>query len=290
VFGSLGAWFITGLARDVRRLETHAWQVVRGERGVHLRVERRDELGQLMHAVNHMSVDLDEREKQIELDAERRSHQDKMLTVAAVAAGVAHEVNNPLAVISAVAQELQAAEGLIEPRQLAESARQILEQVDRAALASRQLADVAAPQPEELDWVDLNSLVRRAVQLMGYDRRYRSMQFGLELDGGLMALRTSASAVQQVLMQLLTLGCDAAGSVGNPGQAVQLATHAVDGGVCVTMAFPPAFDPADSEVQRSLLLVRATLKGLGGRLALEQEASGRKRVQLTLPDAGGHRI
>lgn len=288
-FGSLAAWFVSGIARDVRRLEAHAWRVVRGVRGTQLQVDRRDELGELMRAVNRMALDLDEREQQIALDAERRSHEDKMLAVAAVAAGVAHEVNNPLAVIAGLAQELEATPPAQEPPRLSESARQILAQVDRAARASRQLADVAAPQPEELGWVDLNSLVRRAVQLMGYDRRYRATRIVLALDDGLPALHTSASALQLVLMQVLATGCEAAARRRGADDEVRLATRTVDGRVRVEMDAPAApagssdADPEAPAVASLPMLVRATLDALGGRLALEQADGGRWRVQFTLP-------
>jgi two-component system, NtrC family, sensor kinase len=106
-FGTLAAWFFGGLSRDIRRLERHAQRIVQGTRGVTLPVRRSDELGQLMRAVDRMADELDEREQRIALDGQRHSHQDKMLAAAALAAGVAHEVNNPLAVIAGTAQQLR---------------------------------------------------------------------------------------------------------------------------------------------------------------------------------------
>ena len=282
-FGSLAAWFFAGLTHDIQRLQDHALQIVTGRRGVALEVHREDELGRLMHAVNRMAADLDEREKQIQLDAHNRSHHDKMLAVAALAAGVAHEVNNPLAVISGLVQELQTEQAPLSSARVAESARQILLQTQRASQAARHLAEVAAPRPAELDWVDVNGLLRQATQLMGYDRRYRRFIFDLQLDPALPAVRTSGDAIQQVLMQMLSLACNAvAKHSGTPAQ-VELITRPEGDGVSIQVLFPQALDLSRSAVQRSLLLCRAIVDPLRGRLAFGQADEPRQRIQLTLP-------
>lgn len=281
-FGSLAAWFFARLSADVRRLEEHARQIVNGTRGVALEVHREDEIGRLMHAVNRMALDLDEREKQLELEGQRRSHHDKMLAVGALAAGIAHEVNNPLSVIAGVAQELQSDEPP-DARALKAGTQLILAQTQRAAQAARQLADVAAPQPAELDWVDLNALLRRVVQLMGYDRRYRRFTFASEIDDHLPAVRSSADAIQQVLMQMLSLACEAiAGQRDAPSQ-LQLSTRRSDGEAVIEIAFPRVLDFSRREVQRSLLLSRAIVEPLRGRLAFGQVGEAALRIQLTLP-------
>jgi len=282
VFGSIAAWFFSRLARDIGRLEDHAGQIVRGTRGVALDVGREDELGRLMHAVNRMAVDLDEREKQIEVDAHRRFHQDKMLAVGALAAGISHEVNNPLAVITGAAQEIGAMDGAELPQSVTDNARLIVAQAERAAQAARRLAEVAAPQASERDWVDVNAMVRRVAQLIGYDRRYRHFVFDTDLDLQLPAIHVSGNAVQQVLMQMLSIACDAMVAGHAESKTLRLQTQCVDGQIEMQLLFPPVLDFDRPEVQRVLLLSRAIIEPLGGKLAFGQTAGPLQRIKLTL--------
>jgi two-component system, NtrC family, sensor kinase len=283
VFGALVAWFFARLTGDIRKLELHSRQIVHGSRGVVLPVKREDELGSLIHAVNRMSADLDEREKQIELDRQRNSHQDKMMALGALAAGLAHEVNNPLAVISGLAQELSVPDGALAPTQVTESARLILAQTERASQASRNLAELAAPQPTERNWVDVNAMARRALQLMGYDKRYRHIVFESDLAIDVPAVLTQGSAIQQLMMQLMSLGCDATVAAPRRPATVRVLTRSVDKQVEVQMEFPVALDFSQPGVQRVLLLSRAMIESLRGRLALGQDDPPLLRIKLAWP-------
>jgi signal transduction histidine kinase len=287
MFGSLAAWFFSRLAGDIRRLEGHARQIVHGTRGVALPVHREDELGHLMRAVNRMATDLDEREKQIELDGQRRAHQDKMLSVGALAAGIAHEVNNPLAAISGAAQALRQADGAPTAQQIEDNTQLILAQAERASRAARQLAEVSAAETAERNLIDLNALLRRVVQLNGYDRRYRHLNFATALDPSLPAVKTAGDALRHVLMQIVTVACDALVATGQHRATIEMATAAEGPDITVRMSLPAVLDFTQPELQRALLISRALIEPQGGRLAFGQDEAGLLRFKLTLPAESG---
>jgi hypothetical protein len=96
-------------------------------------------------------------------------------------------------------------------------------------------------------------------------------------------VRSSAQAVQQVLMQLLSLVCDALAARALAAEPVQLRTRAAADGLLLEIEFPPVLDFTRGEVQRSLLLSRAIVEPLRGRLAFGQVDGPRQRIQLSLP-------
>jgi signal transduction histidine kinase len=284
VFGSIAAWFFTRLSGDIRRLEAHARKVVQGSRGSALPVERDDELGQLMHAVNRMASDLDAREREIEIEGQRRSHHDKMLAVAALAAGMAHEVNNPLTVIHGTAQMLKDEAALRQDTPSETRAETILEHARRAAQAARALADAAAPPSPLRDWFDLAALARRALSWMVYDRRYRFLAFDLQTPPELPAVHSAADVVQRVLMQMLALACEA--QVQHPRGRdipVQLALAQHGELIEVRLACAAVPDFTRDDVQRAVLVARAAWTTLGGELAFGQDDLGACHIKLVLP-------
>jgi two-component system, NtrC family, sensor kinase len=185
-------------------------------------------------------------------------------------------------VISGVAQELARPDASGDAAKVAYGARQILAQVDRASQVTRHLAEAAAPHPAEIGWVDLNAMLRRALQLTGYDKRYRHIVFECRLDAGLPAVQGSGESIQQVVMQVIGMGCDAM-VPGRAYEPVLVQSRGEGGGVEVVLAFPVRLDFERPQVQRSLLLARAVIEPMRGRLAFGQEDEPLMKIKLSLP-------
>jgi two-component system, NtrC family, sensor kinase len=277
------AGFFTRLARDVRRLEQRAGEIVQGYRGPALGMERSDEIGGLAAAVDRMADDLRERELRLETEQIGQAYRDKMTALGAFASGVAHEVNNPLTSIAAQAQSLV---GTAHDA----AARAILDEVGRAAVATRKLAAMAAVQPGEYEWIDLDDLVRRTVGLLTYDRRYRLVRFATGDLGRVAAIRTVPDRLQQALSLCLS---DAADRLAEHGGSVSVATRGSAGGVdCEIVDLESAAAGADDavrdepelsdEVQRRRLVAATIVRDIGARLDLIREGRA-TRVTLRLP-------
>lgn len=302
LLGALIVLFFGRLARDIGKLEARAMDIVTGYDGAPLEVTRGDEVGGLMRAVNRTQSMLRLREKQLELARQQRFYQEKMAAIGSLAAGVAHEINNPIAAISGLAQDMS------DHRQarLCSDARcqpeMILEQTGRIALISRQLAEMASMHSQQPDLLDLNGLVERTCNFLGYDKRFAGIDVVLDLDRNLPAVRSVADHLTQVLMNLMINAADALESAGG-ARRIRVATRADAAGAVLTVSdnghgmdaallsrvFDESFTtkPLDKGRGLGLFLCKNLIKQNGGRIELESVLHAGTTARIVLPPREG---
>ena len=229
--GALGAFasaalilvFFTRLADDIERLRERAHAIVSGYSGPPLQNRRQDEVGGLIDAVNRMQEDLRTWERRQEVHRQQRFHQEKMAAVGSIASAIGHEVSNPIAAISGVAQFL-----IDETRddashrvsQLAhEFGQQVLRQAERISLIMRQLATLTRAHSPEPELLDLNALAQSTCNFIRYDKRFQGIEFEFALDHELPAVTAVADHFTQILMNLLINAADAMEQTPKDGRA-----------------------------------------------------------------------
>jgi PAS domain S-box-containing protein len=155
----------------------------------------RDDAGDVCGQVLHLRNLSEERRVEAQL---RDSEQ--LAALGELVAGVAHEVNNPLAGISALA-ELLSSEPL-SPEQL-ESARLIKREADRAAGVIRDLLTFARRQGPSRAPVDLAEVVRLAARLRAHSLRAADVALELDFDPRTPPVLGDAARLQQVVLNLI---------------------------------------------------------------------------------------
>jgi PAS domain S-box-containing protein len=149
-------------------------------------------------------------------ELERRLMQaDKLSSIGLLAAGVAHEVNTPLAVISTYAQML--AKQISGDEQKAPLLEKIARQTFRASEIVNSLLNFSRTSPTEFVPVDLNKVVRETLSLVEHQFMKSSVKVDLGLDENLTLIKGSPGKLQQVFLNLFLNARDAMESAGASG-------------------------------------------------------------------------
>jgi two-component system, NtrC family, sensor histidine kinase HydH len=131
---------------------------------------------------------------------------DRLAILGQMAAGLAHEIRNPLGAIKGAAQLLS--EPLEEDDKLDASSREflgiILEEVERLNRVVGSVLDLARPnQTAMVRPTDLNAAVRRTVQVLSAEPENQDLEIGLVLDPELPRVAIDPELFRQVLMNLV---------------------------------------------------------------------------------------
>ena len=229
----------------------------------------------------------------------------KLASIGELSAGVAHEINNPLAIILTERQLLlDLADQTINldedfKDQLTSSLSQIDMQVHRCKHLTQNLLRFSRRTRSVIETVDINSLIEEVVELMEREAKSSGIKFITDLDETLPSLLSDPSQLQQVFLNLITNAIDAHDgksygtiriSTGSDDQNEGLEIVFADTGTGISpenleRIFDPFFTtkPVGKGTGLGLSICYSTLKRLGGNMAVKSETDKRTEFTIFLP-------
>jgi two-component system NtrC family sensor kinase len=145
---------------------------------------------------------------------------DKLAALGKMAAGVAHEINNPLAVIL---QKTGWMEDLLEEEQFRESKnldefrnsiRKIEEHVERARKVVHGMLGYARRMEPRLEDVDINDTIKQTISILDNYARINNIEIRVDLAADLPIIASDQAQLQQVFLNLISNAIDAIGKDG----------------------------------------------------------------------------
>lgn len=130
----------------------------------------------------------------------------KMESIGTLAAGIAHEVGNPLASISAL---VQVAQRTTADNSVKEKLELVKSQVNRISKIIRDLVDFSRPSNYEFQLVDINKNLAEAVEITKVGIKAKDIDFELNLNKNIPLLPLVADQIQQVFVNILLNATDA---------------------------------------------------------------------------------
>jgi two-component system, NtrC family, sensor kinase len=233
---------------------------------------------------------------------EKLVQSQKLASIGELSAGIGHEINNPLAIISQETewmQHLLKRIGERDPKEVAElqdSLKEVLRQVDRCREITQNLLDFARKKEPVFQEVNVNKLIDDLSRLVEKETIQYHIEIRKDFQQDLPLVHTDAPSLRQVVLNLLT---NATHAIEKDGR-IRIATQRSENGSVdiivedtgcgipkdhLTKIFDPFFTtkPEGKGTGLGLSICHGIVDKLGGRISVSSEVGKGSTFVVTLP-------
>ncbi|MDP2643676.1 MAG: ATP-binding protein [Desulfobacterales bacterium] len=150
-----------------------------------------------------------ERTEELKIAQVQITHQEKIAALGQMAAGVAHEIGNPLSALSSLVQSIDIQTAGEEKYNL------MREQIKRISNIVKEMTDFTRPPTKRIRLAHINQILQSALGISRYDPRLKQISISTMLDAEIPALRLNEDPLLQVFMNIILNAADAIGGKGN---------------------------------------------------------------------------
>ena len=273
------------IVRPVLQLSSAATDIAHGH--LDRRVEETGpvELAEMARAFNTMSVSLQKSKEELQETEGQLVQSAKLASLGTLSAGVAHELNQPLAIIRGVAQ--QAVQDTSIEGDLREDLNLIIGQTGRMVKIVRHLRTFSRAGTEEHSMVSVNSTIEDCFILVGAQLKAHNISVQLKLSEQNPAVSGDANELEQVLLNLITNARDALEDVDNA--TITITSEASGGRVRVVFEDngPGIPQEAAAKIFDPFFTTKAPGKGTGLGLSISHSIIKKHGAEISVRNNNG---
>jgi len=298
VAGVIGWRLADSISRPVGNLASASASIARGDFSQMLRVESGDEIGSLTRTFNTMARSLKERDELLkERTRLQLTRSERLASIGRLAAGCAHEINNPLTGVLTFAHMLL--RNAPENSQDREDLEAVIGATIRCKEIVRGLLDFSRQSEPHKGLSDLNAVLREALNLTRNQASIGHVSIVEELDPHLPHLIIDANQIQEVAVNVIVNGIDAMPDGGR----LTIRTRCVDendrrwaeveiadngcgiSAADLNLVFDPFFTtkPTGKGTGLGLAIAYGIVTEHGGRITVSSEVGSGTTVAVRLP-------
>ena len=228
------------------------------------------------------------------------NHAARLSTLGEMAAGLAHELNQPLTAMSAFAEGalVRLERGTLGESEVAPLFSRIAEDAQRAGDIIRHLRNFVQKREAQRHRVDINHLVRDVYKFLKSDAKQEAISVQFELGDALPEVEADPIELQQVLLNLIRNAYDALAPTDSPSKTIVVSSsvrtpgrveiNVEDSGPGISeskamQVFEPFYSSKDDGLGIGLGICKTIIEAHGGKIWLENSSLGGASVHFDLP-------
>ena len=271
-------------------------KVESGDLEARVNILSRDELGQVARTFNSMVEMLWKTKNDLEaLHRKELERTQKMATLGELAAGLAHEIRNPLTGIAAAAEVIRGELEKEDPRR--EIFDEINEQASRLEKLVSNLLQFASLSPPQFSFLDLHEIVDKTVDLFSYEIQKQKITMEKEFPPNLPPIYADPKQIQQGLMNIVLNSLQAMPKGGilrfktffqSEEEMVHLTIGDTGVGISqelISKIFKPFYTTKAKGAGLGLAIVEKIIQEHRGKVSVSSQVGMGTTVEITLPIA-----